>query len=74
MASKHTVNRRDFMKMGALGATALGMGLKPGSAAAQPVAPSDKITVGMIGAGARAHQLIETLKRFPDVEIVAAEQ
>ncbi len=71
MASKYTVNRRDFMRMGALGTAALGMGIKPASSAARPVAPSDKITVGMIGVGARAHQLIETIKRFSETEIVA---
>ena len=71
MAPKYTVNRRDFMRMSALGATALGMGIKPAPAAARPVAPSDKITIGMIGVGARAHQLIETLKQFPEAEVVA---
>ena len=71
MASKYTVNRRDFMRMSALGATALGMGIKPAPAAARPIAPSDKITIGMIGVGARAHQLIETLKQFPEAEVVA---
>ena len=68
MASQFKVNRREFMRMGALGTAALGMGLPP---ARTGVAPSDKITIGMIGAGARAHQLIESIKRFPDVEIVA---
>ena len=71
MASQYTVNRRDFMRMGALGTAALGMGIKPASSAARPVAPSDKITVGMIGVGARAHQLIETIKQFDEAEIVA---
>ena len=71
MASQYTVNRRDFMRMGALGTAALGMGIKPASSAARPVAPSDKITIGMIGVGARAHQLIETIKQFSETEIVA---
>lgn len=57
--------------MGALGATALGRGIKPGSAAARPITPSDKITIGMTGVGARVHQLIETIKRFEEAELVA---
>ena len=73
MASRYTVNRRDFMRMGALGTAALGMGItpKPSEARSRPIAPSDKITIGMIGVGARAHQLIETIKRFPEAEVVA---
>ncbi len=59
------------MRMGALGTAALGMGLRPGEAAAQRVQPSDRITLGFIGVGARAHQLIEAMKAFPEAEIVA---
>ncbi len=40
-------------------------------AAAPAVAANDKITVGMIGVGARAHQLLEAMKKIPEVEIVA---
>ncbi len=34
-------------------------------------APSDRITIGVIGCGARAHQLINGLKKAPDAEIVS---
>ena len=66
-----SVNRRDFMRLGALGATAAGLGINPLDAAAKPVAPSDKITVGMIAVGARAHQLINLMNGMSDVEVVA---
>jgi len=69
--SSSNVNRRDFMRLSALGTTVLGMGVNPFEASARPVAPSDKITVGMIAVGARAHGLIDLMQRYPDVEIVA---
>ncbi len=72
MAQHFTVSRRDFMRTGALGTAALGMGVRPDRADARTVAPSNRITIGMIGAGARAHQLIEAIKLFPEAQIVAA--
>ncbi len=71
--SKTSVNRRDFVKMGALGTSAIGLGINPleNSEPAKPVAPSDKITVAMIAAGSRAHQLIDWMGNMPDIEIVA---
>ncbi|MEO7648908.1 MAG: Gfo/Idh/MocA family oxidoreductase [Bryobacteraceae bacterium] len=33
--------------------------------------PSDRITVGMIGAGARAHELMRAIQQHPSAEIVA---
>ncbi len=59
------------MQLGALGGVGLSLGLKTAPAFSRPVAPSDKITVGMIAVGARAHQLIETIKQIPEAEIVA---
>ncbi|MCY3630273.1 MAG: Gfo/Idh/MocA family oxidoreductase [Bacteroidota bacterium] len=67
MAQRFLVSRRDFMRSSAIGTAGLAMGARPSF-----VAPSDRITVGMIGAGARAHGLVESLKAFPEVEIVAA--
>ena len=74
MAQRFTVNRRDFLKLGAAGGAALSLGAGPAAAqtTARQVAPSDKITLGFIGAGARAHGLMEAFKLFPEVEIVAA--
>ena len=66
------VNRRDFIRLSAVGSSALGIGVNPFEAGAKkPVAPSDKITVGMIAVGARAHQLIEEMKGMEEVEVVA---
>ena len=67
MAQHFTVSRRDFLRSSAIGTAGLAMGARP-----EFVAPSDRITIGMIGAGARAHGLVEALKGFPEVEIVAA--
>ncbi len=55
------------MRSSAIGTAGLAMGARPAF-----VAPSDRITIGMIGAGSRAHGLVESLKAFPEVEIVAA--
>ena len=71
MPQNITVSRRDFMRMGALGTAALGAGVRPGAATARTVPPSERITLGFIGVGARAHQLIEALRAFPEAEIVA---
>ncbi|MCY4170624.1 MAG: Gfo/Idh/MocA family oxidoreductase [Bacteroidetes bacterium] len=67
MAKHFTVTRRDFLRSSAISTAGLAFGARP-----EFVPPSDRITVGMIGAGARAHGLVESLKAFPEVEIVAA--
>ena len=67
MTQHFLVSRRDFLRSSAVGTAGLVMGAGPAF-----VAPSDRITIGMIGAGARAHQLVEAFKEFPEVEIVAA--
>ncbi len=58
--------------MSAAGGAVLSLGVESAPAQPRRVAPSDKITVGFIGAGARAHGLVEAFKLFPEVEIVAA--
>ncbi|MCY4159274.1 MAG: Gfo/Idh/MocA family oxidoreductase [Bacteroidetes bacterium] len=67
MAKHFTVSRRDFLRTSAIGTAGLAMG-----AHSPMVAPSDRITIGMIGSGARAHRLVEVLQQFPEVEVVAA--
>ena len=64
------INRREFIQRSAMGGAAVGMALNEAHGMA-PVAASDRITVGMIGVGARAHQLIEAIKVQPNTEIVA---
>lgn len=61
------MNRRDFMKSTVLaGATAAFA--RPGEAA---VSPNDRLTVGFIGCGARAHEHLDDVKAMPGVEVVA---
>lgn len=71
MPTRYPIDRRTFMQLGALGTAGLSLGLSPTPAAHRPAAPSDRVTVGMIAVGARAHQLIETIQQIPEVEIVA---
>ena len=73
MPQHFQVSRRDFLRTSALGTAAFSLGASPaGAVSPHKVNPSDRITLGFIGAGARAHQLIEAFKLFPEVEIVAA--
>ena len=73
MAQHFQVSRRDFLRTSALGTAAFSLGASPaGAQTRDKINPSDRITLGFIGAGARAHQLIEAFKLFPDVEIIAA--
>ena len=67
MAKYISVSRRDFLRSGAIGTAGLAIGARP-----EFIAPSDRITIGMIGAGARAHGLVEAFKKFPEIEVVAA--
>jgi predicted dehydrogenase len=62
------MNRREFMQQSAfVGATAT---LASGSFA-RPVAANERITVGVIGSGARAQQIMEAAKALPGIETVA---
>jgi predicted dehydrogenase len=56
------LSRRNFLQTGAA--------LAASSRAARPAA-NDRITVGMIGTGARAMELMEAIKPHPQAEIVA---
>ncbi len=61
------VNRRQFMQWGA----AMGVALNAGVLRASSLpSPSDRITVGMIGVGARAHQLMPAIQAVGGTEIV----
>ena len=56
------LSRRNFLQAGALMAAAAPVGR---------TAPNDRITVGVIGTGARAQELMESLQQHPQAEIVA---
>ncbi len=68
---RSAINRREFLQVGALGATGTLFRLKTEGPAVASIPPSDRVTVGMVACGARAHQLIETVKQIEGVEIVA---
>lgn len=71
------LNRREFLVLSSVGASALGLGLdgldkpSPPRQEKKPTSPNDAITVGMIAVGARAHQLIDTIQQIPGTAIVA---
>lgn len=63
------MNRRDFLKHTAITSAAAALAGSRGAAAQPP--PSDRITLGLIGTGARVQQLIGAAQQIPGVEIVA---
>lgn len=68
MRSYQTVTRRRFLQQNLIA----GLGLANARAFSVVAgSPSDRVTVGMIGVGARAHQLIEAIQGIPGTEIVA---
>ena len=62
------MNRRDFMKTTVI-ASATAALARPGEA--KTVAPSDRLAIGVIGCGARAHEHLQNLVEMPGVEVVA---
>ena len=73
MSRKGGINRREFLQASALSGAAAGMALRESAGApidAGPVAVNDRITVGMIGVGARAHELMQAILTLPDTVIV----
>ena len=61
MSEKSKINRREFIKRGAVGGAAAGAALGPAGRAfavdAQGDSPNGRVTLGFIGAGARAQRL-----------------
>jgi len=71
--SDSRINRREFIKRGTAGA---GAGLTLGAinhtaAAIQSDSPNGRITVGFIGVGARAQELMMAVQQVPGTEVVA---
>ena len=62
------ISRRRFLGTSAAVGTAAGMAQ---SGPPRPVGPNSRITIGMIAVGARAHELLEAIKRNTGTEIVA---
>lgn len=61
------MNRRDFLKSSVLAGASASLA----TSSARPLAPSDRVTVGFIGCGARAHELLRDAMQVPGVEVVA---
>src|SRR5437667_10411900 len=74
MSEKSKINRRQFIQRSGLGSAAMGMALGEGHGEAPEVPArvpaSDKVTVGMIGVGARAQELMQAIMTLPGTEIV----
>ena len=71
--SKHPLNRRQFLQNSALAGAGLSLLSGREVVAAQEsgrVSANDRITVGMIGVGARAQQLLSAILNIPGTEIV----
>src|SRR4051794_35907759 len=62
------INRRQFIQRSAGAGLALTASNLP--AAAWPKSANDRITIGMIGVGARAHELMQAIQAVPGTEIV----
>ena len=69
------INRREFIKRGAVtGAGAgltLGMSRRAGAAFNNADSPNGRVTLGFIGTGARAHQVLDDVAKVPGYEVVA---
>jgi predicted dehydrogenase len=69
------INRREFIKRGAAtGAGAgltLGMSRRAGAAFDNTDNPNGRVTLGFIGTGARAHQVLDDVMKVPGFEVVA---
>src|SRR5947209_12078621 len=64
------INRRQFLGSAA-GAVAGLKALAEGEQAARPVAPSDRVTLGIIGPGSRGQALMHAFLRVPGVRFAA---
>ncbi len=69
------MHRRDFLRSTALTTAAAGLGLPVAPMSARAAATqgpaSDRLRLGFLGTGARAHQLIDACLALPGLEVVA---
>ena len=74
MNRKEAINRREFMRRTGAGSAAGVIALNNLEAfeSQERRSPSDRITVGMIGTGARAQELMQAIMEVPGTQIVAA--
>ena len=65
------MDRRDFIRSTVIAGAAAGVGTSPAArAATQQTAPSDRLRLGFIGTGARAHELMDACEKVPGLQIV----
>jgi predicted dehydrogenase len=69
------INRREFIKRSAAtsagAGVTLGMSRRAKAAFEKTDSPNGRITIGFIGVGARAHQVMEDVMKMPGFEVVA---
>lgn len=67
------MHRRDFLRSTVIAGAAAGLGTPAvaQTAGTRQGAPSDRLRVGFIGTGARAHQLIDAALAVPGLEVVS---
>ncbi len=74
MKEKKEINRREFLRRSVLGGAVATFGLASKTLSSptlkSTVVPSDKVRIGCIGVGARAQQLIDSMKEAGCFEIV----
>jgi predicted dehydrogenase len=72
---KDKIDRREFIKRsaatGAGAGVTLGMGRRAKASFDRADSPNGRITIGFIGVGARAHQVMEDVLKIPGFEVVA---
>lgn len=74
MKANKSINRREFLRRGAIGSAAAGLGLAANaiSSSAMRKAPASSdgvVRVGYIGVGSRIHQIIEEMKKVKGFKI-----
>ncbi len=73
MSEFNRINRREFMQRSTLSTAAVSIALSDSEAeiaeSMRSVPASDRISLGLIGVGARVHQLIDAIKLLPVAEI-----
>ncbi|MEY3285013.1 MAG: hypothetical protein RIR86_3026, partial [Acidobacteriota bacterium] len=71
---KDRINRRDFIRQSAATGAALGLGANSVRGAVfnyhRANTPAEKINIGFIGVGARAHQVMGDILGMPQFEVV----
>ena len=65
------MDRRQFLGSTVVATAAAGLGRPRPADGATQVAPSDRLRLGFIGTGARAHQLIDACLAIPGLEVVS---